>query len=137
MRKILLPDKRCRVCGKPFNRKRFPSGKLETTRRYKSHRFCSYACSRTWLAGPHHYRWGGGLAHYKRGYVVVSKTRRGVHRIIMERFIGRPLHQHEIVHHVDGDPSNNAPSNLRAMSQSEHARIHAELQGGRIGKNAK
>jgi hypothetical protein len=32
----------------------------------------------------------------------------------------------EVVHHRDGDPSNNAPENLEVMTQAEHARLHMQ-----------
>lgn len=46
------------------------------------------------------------------------------HRVVAERVLGRPLRPGEIVHHIDGDKHNNAPENLRVMSQGEHVREH-------------
>jgi hypothetical protein len=46
------------------------------------------------------------------------------HRVVAERMLGRPLKRGEIVHHIDGDKHNNAPENLRVMSQGEHVREH-------------
>lgn len=46
------------------------------------------------------------------------------HRVIAEQMLGRPLRKDEIVHHIDGNKHNNDPSNLRIMTQSEHAKIH-------------
>jgi hypothetical protein len=53
------------------------------------------------------------------------------HRVIMEKHLGRSLRSDEIVHHIDGDKTNNDISNLIIMSQSEHAKLHAfQNRGG-------
>ena len=46
------------------------------------------------------------------------------HRFIMEQLIGRKLKRTEVVHHIDGDKSNNNINNLQLMTLSEHTRIH-------------
>ena len=46
------------------------------------------------------------------------------HRLIMEKYLGRKLLSNEIVHHKDGDKSNNDLENLEVMSRSEHSRSH-------------
>jgi hypothetical protein len=51
----------------------------------------------------------------------------GEHRWIMEETLGRKLLPDEVVHHIDGDRLNNAPSNLRVMSRAEHTRQHLTL----------
>lgn len=54
----------------------------------------------------------------KRGYV-------REHRLNMARHIGRPLSQSEIVHHKDGDRTNNDIGNLvLARNQTEHMIEH-------------
>lgn len=51
------------------------------------------------------------------------------HVIVAEKKIGRPLRPGEVVHHIDGDKRNNAPSNLEVLaSQAEHARLHASAR---------
>ena len=42
----------------------------------------------------------------------------------MEKQLGRRLSFNEIVHHIDGDKSNNELSNLEILSRSEHAKMH-------------
>ena len=50
---------------------------------------------------------------------------RSVHVVAMEKNIGRKLNSNEVVHHIDGNKSNNDLSNLALMTRSEHARLHA------------
>lgn len=55
---------------------------------------------------------------FKDGYVLE-------HRIVVENNIGRLLRKDELVHHIDGNKTNNNISNLLIVSASEHTRIHA------------
>lgn len=79
------------------------------------------------LSGDSNPAWKGGRRQRSDGYwmVRIDGADRLEHRVRMERHIGRALRDDEIVHHKDGDKSNNDPSNLEIMSQSEHARHHA------------
>lgn len=54
-----------------------------------------------------------GMAH-KSGYAPE-------HRIVMARRLGRPLLPTETVHHIDGDMTNNSPSNLQ-LRQGRHGK---------------
>ncbi len=72
------------------------------------------------------------------------------HRLIMQGMLCRELRPDEVVHHKDGDPTNNQPCNLELMTRSEHSRLHAiedrvherfsekrnEFPKGNLGKNA-
>lgn len=45
------------------------------------------------------------------------------HRLVYEAKIGRILLPHEVVHHLDGDPHNNDPSNLQhVQTNADHLR---------------
>lgn len=46
------------------------------------------------------------------------------HRLVMEGVIGRYLDSKEHVHHIDGNPLNNKPSNLQIVTVREHHRLH-------------
>lgn len=46
------------------------------------------------------------------------------HRYVMEQHIGRKLLRNEIVHHINGDKSDNRISNLQIMDLREHGRHH-------------
>jgi len=46
----------------------------------------------------------------------------------MEKKLGRQLRPEEVVHHVDGDPANNAPENLVVFATAgKHANYHRKL----------
>ena len=50
-------------------------------------------------------------------------------RMLMQNHIGRKLSRFDVVHHIDGDPSNNEISNLLLTTPEEHARIHRPAKG--------
>jgi hypothetical protein len=52
---------------------------------------------------------------------VAVKTEHGWER--EHRVVARPKPR-QVVHHLDGDPTNNDAFNLIVMSQAEHARMH-------------
>ena len=56
----------------------------------------------------------------------VNGKRIDEHRFIMEQHIGRKLKPDEIVHHKDGDKTNNDIGNLELMTTSEHSRMHTK-----------
>lgn len=57
---------------------------------------------------------------HKNGYVYE-------HILVAEQSLGRTITPSEVVHHIDGDISNNDPSNLHVFaSQSDHIRHHKE-----------
>lgn len=57
---------------------------------------------------------------------------------IMEKHLGRKLKSNEIVHHIDGDYTNNKIENLQVMDDKEHRSMHALERGfGKDRTNAK
>lgn len=106
-----LESKPCAECGQPFSPRRYESWSAWATRKC-----CSPRCGRRI-----HYK-DVRAARYEK--VLVNGRERYTHRAIVESILGRSLDRKEIVHHKDGDRTNNHPDNLEIMSQSAHAALH-------------
>ena len=78
----------------------------------------------TGRSGP--YQGKRGHLFYVVRYSDGSKHSVLVHREEMEKSLGRRLERCEVVHHKDGNPTNNKISNLTLTTFSEHAKIHAK-----------
>lgn len=48
------------------------------------------------------------------------------HRVIAAKKLSGPIGRGRVVHHMDGDRSNNRGSNLRVMSRSDHSSLEAK-----------
>ncbi len=58
-----------------------------------------------------------------------------LHRELAAAALGRPLQPREVVHHIDGNPTNNALSNLQVFpSQAYHAHFEYHRRCQRAGQ---
>lgn len=105
-------EKICVICGAHFIRK-----KAEVARR--AVKYCSRKC---YMA-----RQVKGQCS-KEGYIMrygkFSKPEYE-HRIIAKQLTSKILTYNDVVHHKDGNKSNNNPSNLDILTRESHARSHA------------
>lgn len=54
------------------------------------------------------------------------KTQTTVSRKIVENKLGRELSEELVVHHIDGNKSNNNEDNLEIMTRRKHSSLHAK-----------
>ena len=96
--------------GRTKTKKTCPACRLEFVGR--SHNiYCSTTCYGTAMT------WG-------RQAPESAKRNFKEYRKIAEEKIGRELESHEVVHHIDGNPQNNDPANLKVMTADAHTRMH-------------
>ena len=82
--------------------------------------------------------WSGLCMRHHKRYIRIRDTRTGrrlmLHRVLAEQLLGRPLLAGEVVHHKDGNSTNNAPGNLIVLpSQRYHAHLEYHLRCERRG----
>ena len=122
----MVPMKVCPVCQKEFQPER------------NSQKLCSVPCRKTYQHCENHTGYKGGNVSpegYRRQHSTDYE-----HREVAERALGKPLPKGAIVHHVDGNRLNNAPSNLViCQDASYHALLHHNKRiidaGGKLGEH--
>jgi hypothetical protein len=113
--------KTCCECGKKFRRAGSRVGKRI---------FCSQSCFHKANGGANNYHWGGGRSVGTAGYVNISLGNgrmRREHILIAERVLGRRLKKNEVVHHINGDKTDNAHDNLLICTNGYHRWLHHRM----------
>lgn len=100
-------SKKCINCGKSY------FDRMSGKRKY-----CSLKCYWSALSKMH----PKNDSNYN--YIKVGESKRLLHRVVMEKHIGRKLEKQEIVHHIDGNRANNNIKNLEILTQAEHIKKH-------------
>ena len=65
-----------------------------------------------------------------KGYYRITSEKEGnidkfLHRLIFEDYHNCKLDKSDVIHHIDGDKTNNHPTNLICMSRKAHAILHS------------
>jgi len=124
-------DLACDQCGKEFTRDCFPS----VFKKYKSH-CCGKRCAAL-LAKSKSPSARKGIVVTIDGHIywrTNTHPRRNKNNqvplahLLMESQFGRFLYDDEVVHHIDGNPTNNDLSNLQLMTLGEHVTLHNNLK---------
>lgn len=97
---------------------------------YRPMKFCSKKCTRH-LTRLKHFKIGAVIKRHGHLKILLpnhpeadSQGRVWVHRIKVEKSIGRRLKEGEVVHHKDGNKENNNIKNLQIMTAYDHAMLH-------------
>ena len=77
--------------------------------------------------GPNHPLFMGGKSHDANGYITDTQKNKREHRLVMEKVLNRELLSTEIIHHVNGDKTDNRPENLEIVTRSKHKQMHPEI----------
>lgn len=114
-------------CGKQFRPR-------SSTQRFCG-KPCMYAVRRGTWTRESNPMFRGGLSQNKEGRcLIVCRDYSLVffYRAVMEAHLKRHLRSDEIVHHINGDPTDDRLENLQLTTRSEHVEIHrAELDAAR------
>lgn len=95
-------------------------------------------CRACWIKWKKHHpeceaNWRGGRVKIKSGYIYVKSNghpnamRNGYimeQRLVMSNYLGRPLTNGEIVHHKNGNKSDNRLENLQLTNKRDHYFLH-------------
>lgn len=89
------------------------------------------------MTADKNYHWSGGRKLHSDGYILVYQPLHPMrdangfvleHRLVYEKYVGRYLSSEEIIHHVNGNKTDNRIENLELMTRAEHALTHYKMK---------
>lgn len=120
-----LVERECVSCGAPF-----------MVKSYERKRFCGHSCGGRYakslapdMRGSKNPRYNGGLSTMHDGRTVICCRDGSImyyYRGVMAAHIGRLLRRDEIVHHVNGDRTDDRIENLEITTRAEHINHHRD-----------
>ena len=122
---IQMPS--CNNCGRGIGREQFEAWKGNQKAFGRKHIFCSRGCYFKFHNGKNHTSWKGGKFTVGDGYTRITVGRGksiDEHISVMEKHLGRRLRTGEMVHHIDGDKTNNRKGNLMLTTRSYNNYLH-------------
>ena len=94
-------------------------------------KFCSPHCSNSYHPDNLNGRWKGGIKKRPDGYIriLIPQTNKYEyeHRIVVQSFRKKPLDKNEVVHHINGNTSDNRIENLTVMRRVDHMQMHKAM----------
>lgn len=118
---------KCTICGKEH---------VIPKNSFKNYKYCSKKCKYA-ATGIRNKKNAGKKYRISWGYKYIYMPEHpyandgryvALHRLIMEKHIGRYLNTNEIVHHINENKQDNRIENLRLLTTEEHFKEHGRLR---------
>lgn len=132
--------KKCKQCKKKFLGDPRPHNincSIECRNKSNSYRKARSENAKKYT-GDKNPNWKGGKRVVNNGYIFIytpthpNRTKTNnvpEHRLVMEKHLGRYLNKEEVVHHKNGNTSDNRLKNLQLLkNQSEHMKLENKIR---------
>lgn len=131
-----IKNRKCDIpgCGRPHSRKGLCQIHFKRKQGGSSVPMLAPISTEINHAGDKNGRWRGGEINDGHGRILIyspghpNPSSNGTHvyryRLVMEKSIGRYLASDEIIHHKNGNHSDDRLENLQIVTRSQHCKIH-------------